>query len=748
MGRVAALWKQYSKSGPSLGSYGSPPPGIPFLQDSLTNAFIIVEVAFGANVNSSEPQSWNWFDITTDVRQADGSNISLTSLGRSDEASQSSPANCSFQLDNTSGNYTAYHPGSKWWPNVIRNTPIRVRLFINGTYYTRFQGQVDGWVPSWDVTCNLAVITVSASGKMRQLNQGKTPLRSALYRALSTSSPIVYWPCEDGSNSVSCASPIAGVNPLIPPTTAVDFSAAASAPIQFAAESGPSGSDNLPLYQNGSYMHAVIPYKTTTSWRMDCVVKTPIITGGASPTQFATVMQLGSTGDILVYEVDIYRAVNGGIDIKILDKNGVVSNSPVNTLDAGDGNWHYVSVRAVQNGAGIDMTAYVDQNSTTWTITPATLQPLNEIITSISAPSNQFITSLGHVSIWEPTTTLDGFSPASGWIGETATARLARLCQEQSITADIRGSSDTLMGPQSVDIFESLLRDCETTDDGLLVDGFGAGISFFTRQYRYNANASMSPDVALGQVDDPFEPIDDDQRNRNSVKVDRKNGSSSTVTDTSGPLGTDTIGLYDSLITVNSKDDSGLQHRAGWEVRKGTIQGFRHPTLGFNLAAIPALIPYWLSTTLSGRVDVLNVSSKAIQHPIGTVSLLVEGYSETLTPFDWGVVINCSLYDPWRVALIEGSGDNTWLVDAGSSTLVSPALVGDTSITVQTTDGIFWSTSAGDYPRAISVGGIQVTVTAVGAASGSNQAFTVNALRYALPAGSAVTLWHPAMIAL
>jgi hypothetical protein len=758
--RTAALWLELNAEDPLgdvfadpfedlvLSKGGSSPPGTPFLTDVLSGAYVIVEAAFGASVKSAEPQTWTWYDITTDVRQADGSNISIT-IGRADESSQASPGNCQFALDNTSGNYSKDHPGSKYWPYVRRNTPLRVRLYINGTFYTRFQGYVDGWVPSWDESANLAIVSVSASGVLRRLQQGKSPLQSSLFRAIhGTANLVQYWPCEDGSQSVQAANDVAGGNPLVPPTVALDFSPAPSAPIKFAAQDGPSGSASLPEFQVGSYMATSIATTSTTSWRVDFVLKVTVPSGG-SPHKYATAMQLGSTGDIKVYEIDIYRPGEGGFTIALLDKNNVVSYNPANLVDAGDGNWHYISIRMVQNGAGIDVTFYVDSTATTYTITPAVLQPINEIFVGVSA-SNPAITSIGHIALWEPTTSIDIFSPASGWSGETSTTRFNRLCGEQSIFAQQIGpSSTTTMGPQGQDTFTNILREDETTEDGLLVDGLSAGLTFISRSARYNAVALMQPDMAADppQVDNPFAPTDDDQRDRNIVKVDRKNGSSATVESASGDLGTDTIGDYDTSVTVNTQTDDVLLARAAWEVNKGTAPGFRYPTLAFNLAATPLLISTWLSTSLSGRIDVLNVTSKATQHPPGTISQILEGYNEVLTPFDWDVVANCSPYGPWRVAVVEGSGDTEYRVDSDSSTLSQSYAPGVTSISVATSGGTLWTTSASDFPMDLSVGGIQVTATAASGSS-SPQTFTVNATSYGLAAGSTVKLWRPPVIAL
>jgi hypothetical protein len=741
---IAALWDEFLDEDPygdPIGSTqprgaSSPPGGIPFLQDVLTNAFIIVEVAFGANINSSEPQFWNWYEITTDVRQADGGGIGIT-VGSSDESSQASPASCNFSLDNTSGNYSPYNPASKWWPNVVRNTPVRVRLYINGTYYTRFQGQINGWIPSWDTSCNLAVITMSASGKLRQLQQGKTPLRSPLYRAITQSSPAAYWSLEDGSSATQAASGLPGGTPLVVGSSAPKFGSKAM-----------TGSAPVVDFSGGGQIAASIATTSSTSWRLEFEAIFPTGQTGSPSLKVVTWYTQGSANEWWIGVTSF--SGSPVLELGFTTNAGLFEDIFTALTSIFDGNTHQIRVDASQSGSNIKTVTTVDGIiADTYSAAVGTLGPITGVALNSEGSTSTLLPAIGHLSIWAPySSSVNTTTAATGWLGETASARLVRLCNEEGVTIAISGVSDTAMGSQTVDTFENLLRECETTDDGLLYDGFGPGLSFATRQFRYNAVAMLNPDVSLGQVDDPFEPVDDDQRNRNLVTVNRKNGSSAIVEQTTGSLGTDAIGIYDTSVTVNTKDDSNLSFRAGWEVRKGIAEGFRYPTLNLNLAATPIIIPAWLATPLSGRIDVMNVSSKAIQHPPGTVSLLAEGYTETLTPFDWDVTINCSPYDPWRVALIEGSGDNAWRVDAGSSTLVNPALVGDTSITVQTTDGLFWSTSAGDYPRTISVGGVQVTVTAVGAASGSNQTFTVDALQYALPAGSTVALWHPPAIAL
>jgi hypothetical protein len=305
------------------------------------------------------------------------------------------------------------------------------------------------------------------------------------------------------------------------------------------------------------------------------------------------------------------------------------------------------------------------------------------------------------------------------------------------------------MGTQSSATLLDLLRECETADDGVLYDGRGPGLAYVARPVRYNAPVAITVDAAAYQLAAPFAPADDDQRNRNKVKVDRKGGATATYEDSGGPLGTAQIGTYDSSLTLNTDTDDGLLDRAAWEVHKGTVDApYRYPRLNLDLVAMPALVDGWLTAEVSSRVDTLNVASKTVQHPPGDIALLLEGWAEQLAPTAWTVAGNCSPFQPWRVAVIEGGGDGRWRIDSGSSTLAAGAAAGATSISVASSNPVeVWSTAAGDYPRDIDVGGVKVTATAVAGAT-SPQTFTVAALPYPLTAGWQVKLWRPPTIAL
>lgn len=756
-GGVAARLAGWARShrnlpGPLLGASLA---GLPFLTDVFgANARLLVEAAFGANVKANA-DTWSWTDITADVRYADGGRVTVSPVGRADETSKSQPAGCVFQLDNTRGDYSK-SPASKWYPYIRRNTPIRVRVTLDGSsWYVRFQGYANGFTPSWDTSANLAVVSVSAAGVLRRLQQGTSPLKSPMYRAASALSPLAHWPLEDASGVTLAGSSVSNGLPLTVTTAGPVFGKTGA--------DAPGGAVSA-VEVTAGVLSGALAGTSTAGWAVSFAFRG--VKSAASATLGSEVNSVSwhANGYRWMLEIydddpDIIHGVLVGPRQIGSEANRVsavtADGTAANTERPLDGNWHTVVVQATQSGSNATVNLYYDGSLAATKTGAHTLGALSGAVAcpdlTLFPVFNLDTFEVSHIAFYETTTAPTGVADATdGYTGESTSARLARLCTEEGVPLNVVGSSTTTMGVQGVDTFVNLLRECETTDDGVLYDGRSSGLSYVTREARYNAATALTADMSADppQVALPFVPVDDDQRNRNKMKVDRKNGSSATYEDATGTLGTSAIGVYDSSVTVNTEDDTGLLFRAGWEVHKGTVDSpYRYPALSLDLAAVPVLAPGWLAMDVSSRIAVANVTSKATQHPPGTLDLLLEGWSETLSPFDWAANANCSPYQPWRVGVIEGTGDTAWRIDSGGSTLSAAAAVGATSLTVAVTDGLLWSTSAGDYPRDINVGGVQVTATAVSGAS-SPQTFTVTALPYALTAGWSISLWRPTTIAL
>lgn len=733
--------------------------GIPILTNILSGVLMAVEIAWGADLTDTTGASWVWVDESANLRYADVG-VQIT-IGRVDEISLTPPASCSFVLNNNSARYSANNPLSVLWPTVKRNTPVRVRVSLdNGaTWVIRFQGYANGFAPSWDSSAREARVTVSAADILRRLGQGTTPLRSPLERKnVADPTVVAYWPLEDTSGTGSSAFP--------------NGSAMSVTGVTFASNSEIPGSDALPVLTATAALSGTVPTHTfTTNWQVDWYGKLP----ATPPTAAAILMRIATTGSVIAYW-DIVLNTSGTAELvgrgpggaTVIDIPGLGGASPLTdrwchlyfTVKAGE--WQYSQVDAIADGT----THRFDIG-----VFSGTIGDVRGVATPPSAGLAGI--AMGHVAVRDVYHTFSDISGAGsvlvagGYAGEAPIDRLTRLCGEEGVPLVVKNfySSTIVMGPQRIDTFLNLLRACELTDSGFLYGGLSAGLFYQGISQRYDQATAMTLNAAGADLQYDLTPADNDQRNRNKVTVSRRNGSSATAKDTLGPLGTGAngIGTYDTAFTVDAFDDSGLVDRASWEVHAGTIPGFRYPRINLSMLTNKTLTGRWLARADSSgpvipgcRIDITNLSSVLLQHPVGTVPLVLEGYSETLDSINWTAQGNCSLnsvYDVHKVNdVLLGRLDVAVdpVTGAAKSSLGAGAAGGATSLTVATAAGSqVFSQAAGDYPSQILVAGVAVTVTAVSGTT-SPQTFTVTAstVTKALPNGSDVTLYTPGALRL
>ncbi|MGW3427490.1 carbohydrate binding domain-containing protein [Streptomyces melanosporofaciens] len=110
---------------------------------------LLVEAAFGYSVTDPAPV---WTDITGFVDIGAGVSINR---GSSDELSQVQAGTCSLILDNSDGRFTSGRAASPYYPNVRKNTPIRVRVISTGKNWISnpsFESGLDGWQKTFSPT--------------------------------------------------------------------------------------------------------------------------------------------------------------------------------------------------------------------------------------------------------------------------------------------------------------------------------------------------------------------------------------------------------------------------------------------------------------------------------------------------------------------------------------------------------------------------------------------------------------------
>jgi len=715
-------------------SFAVGPAAVTVLANNTVTASLEISVAWGADA-TADPDTWLWSDITADVLVDDGEHVTWT-VGRQDEASEAQPAQAVIRLDNRAGDYSL-GPQSRRWPYVRRATPLRIRVTYSGTVYARFLGFIDVWQPEWDQTGQKAVVTVTASGLMRRLKQGKGAVPSPLRRYLTARDEVVaYWPMEDGASAKSAASAIEGHPPL---------SCSIGAP-QFADDSSTFVASAALPDMDFSNLQAVVPaFTTTTAWQVRVLVSIP--EGGLNDgVPLLTVYTQDTTA---VWAWGVNYGVGG--TLRILAYGSEFSPAYEDTGAVAfemDGHPCQLTLSVWQDGADIawELATIEPSNpSTASTFGSAILGETNSdparLVLCRGGLANPI---MGHCYIEDSVSTiLDVGSALSAHHRERAHDRFARLCEENGLTYGVDGYSAASepMGVQPRAGLAEMLRECEVAEQGFVVDAIALTqhLALVARASRVRTTADTT--LTAGDLLD-LTVVDDDQTLRNRATASRPDGGTATVSDTDGPLGTTAVGIYEDSVTVNCAYDAQVPSYAGWLVHLGTGQGFyRYPSLRLDLAACtPARIPELLLLSPTRRVDVTGLSTYRTQHPAGTIESTLVGVTNIVDRFSWVMECNLAPYQPWKIAKTATDATYGFRTTSSGSTLSAQATAGATTLSVATPSGPLWTTAGGDFPMSITVGQLAVSVTGISGGS-SPQTFTLStALSITRPSGSVVQL--------
>jgi hypothetical protein len=433
----------------------------------------------------------------------------------------------------------------------------------------------------------------------------------------------------------------------------------------------------------------------------------------------------------------------------------------------------YITLDVVQVGTGIEVrlghvgltvdpgTAAPDAPvvlASTTTVSSSTLRGITGI--TLSGTENLEGGSISQVSIYGDNADLsmpDRFPRALvGRTGDTVAERLRRFSIENNVRIDVIGDADLIMGAQGTAGFLDLVKEGVNVDQGIFLDGLGPGLTYVTRTEAYSRAASLTLDTEQGHILTPLDTQQDDQGRINDYTARNPEGSEAQFSQPDGPLGTDTVGTYDSSGEHRAAFPEDLYGIAGFKVAQGTVGGFRYPRLEveFGKPLTSTKAQQWLDTLPFGRID---VDSLQLDTTAPDVRFLLRGWKEKWNSRSWHVTMNVSPYDAWSVvALANDTGDTgdfiLWMAeDEGASTIVADVAPGASSFQVTTTgSGPVWTQTADDIDGLhIVVGGLKIPVTNITGAT-SPQTFTVDstAVLKALSAGTAVAVFNPPILGL
>lgn len=686
-----------------------------------------------------------WVDVSSLVLYENRIRINR---GRKPGQRRAGAASCRLTFKNPDKWLSPRNVSSPWYGLLRRNTPLRVWLNPGSGDSLRFTGNVPQWPAVARGHPNDRRVTVTAYGVRNRLERGtEPPALSAQYRYLSAQSTLSYRPMEgEGGNTVPG-----------PP---------GSAPLPDLARGG-SFSDVFGARRRTGIAHVgeggSVAVGSDSSWRVEVDAKYPLGQGGAG--NYAVVLKWlcnGAVGQWRLFDDTT------GIGLIYNTSSDGVAHFIQSSVNAYDGLWHHYRIDVSQSGANISVTLYQDGISILSTsIASLTMGQVSSWLVTDETPDMgaERMPAVGHVVIQGPIpSSSESYEAFTGWTGETAAGRFARICGEEGISATVNELyvDAITMGPQLPASVPTILDECENACEGLIDDTVGGELRLSTLRSRYNGALMMTLDYGSTGVADILPPLapSDNDGGMNDWTITRPGGGTGQYVKTTGPNNINDpeddpqgIGHYADGDEVNLSTDGSLIHSAGWRVHRDTVDEPRYPSVKFSLTKSPRLIPAWRACDIGSRIAITNGPDD-----VGPADpdLILEGFEEVFDQTDWTADAYLEPASVYRVALVapaSGWETTTPRLDCSGSTLSTALNTTTTAVALAITDTCVWTHDYGDYP--ITIGGEDMMVTAVTAAAGTYPARTqtltvtrsVNGAVLSHAAGAEVHVRHPIILA-
>ncbi|MFJ4907729.1 hypothetical protein ACIQCR_24560 [Streptomyces sp. NPDC093249] len=614
--------------------------------------------------------------------------------------------------------------------------------------HVRLEGEVPAWPPERHISGNDSVVAITPGGIMRRLGIGRKPLDSALRRLVTASGPVECWPLTDGSEATQGAA-LRGGPPMAPApgSTRLAWAGGELAPWVEPVLRADTGAT--------SDLSATAPPSTAAAagWSLDWS------RSGQAGTEFVRLTDRG-TGTAQLQWVVVTDSATGAVRVlveRIGTEDGPQMLVNLTSVAIFDDAPHHLRLKTVPSGSITVWYLYIDgvlAATDAWSTAGAALRTVR--VTALLGAVGSTPLSLGYVTYWGP-----GEPPAAevhraltGMTGESAGARVARVAAEQGVPLRLDGeaASTTPLGVQTRQTFLDTLETATDADMGLLLDQRDArALLVRARHTLYTQAPAVTLTYAGGIISGEFRPVDDDRLARNEVTTKRADGGEHTATETVGrmsvqdpPLG---IGRYDEADTYSLAADEQTIGQAWWRLHVGVYGGLRYPRVTVDLAN-PRAFPLIADLLAADVGDLLRLRLLPREYGTGA-DLLIRGYTETISAKGWTITFICDPGAPWRVGIYDDPANGKY--DTSGCQLTTGITATATSFSVTTTTGLRWTTTPGEMPLVLTVGGEEIRVTAV-TGNGLTQTLTAvrstNGVIKPHPAGTPVSLARPAVYAL
>ncbi len=605
--------------------------------------------------------------------------------------------------------FTAQSAGATSWTDPQGNTwTVNGTATIDGRSY-RYHGEMSSLPVAWDPSGRDIWVPFQAGGLLRRLQQGTTPVLSAMRRAILQdalfTTLLAYWPCEDGTGATQIASGLPGGQAMLigagspafqnqPGAPSADQSFDCSAALPQVGQS--TWAANVPIYTSaGTDVATFLLLIPSGGLGLNTTLMTVAVgsAGHSVSAQYST----GSGGSLNLYND------SGSLGTAMTGVNGVpllvqLSNTPGTTT---------CTLTALPLGPGAVPAVFSSASGFSGHFHTVTINPNLD---------NEGQTEIGQIAVTtvaaqDITTLQDAFNAHTG---ETAGNRFARLCAENSVAARIYGYPDITqpMGAQPIDTLTAILQSCEDADRGMMYEPSEClGLGYRTLASMCNQVPAVTLDYSAAEVGDQenspvsLTSVDDDQYTRNDITLTRQSGNTTgssvqaQLDDGSAmsisPPESGGVGDYASSTDVNTETDAQLPDIAQWMVHVGTVSEERYPQVVTGLHRLPIIATGLGFTIQDVRIgDYVAVENTPAWLPPGDIKQVVAGVTETLTSFLFQVSWNAVPESPYEPAILDDPV--TGRLDTDGSTLHANITSGATTMQVDTTNAAspLWTTDA------------------------------------------------------
>lgn len=505
---------------------------------------VIVEVQFTAGV---------WTDISSYVYEVH------TNRGRNSQLDRMEAGTCDLILNNKDRRFDPSNTSSPYYPNVVPVRPIRVRALWSASYYPRFQGFVEDWTPRWRGRHGEVEVRCVDAFEWLSLRKLGNPFALEMME----DSPRAFWRLNENSGPTAIDSSGNGYNGTY--VGSPTFSQ--SDPIT----DGEDGAVQFPFnaYVDAGTGPAIVG---TGAFTVELFFKA---LGGAAAYNFFQQNPFGA-----IYSINIQMQADGDL-VFWTERSGLDSTVVTSGVNFRDGNWHHLVCRRSAGGTMTIVVDKVERVSSALTIRDLSVGSIKFGGLSSDVPTTFVMDEVALYNTEVSKARTDAHYDATGaWGGQLSGTRVTSVLDMVNWSASDRAidaGRSTLQSAPDLDAQSALehLLDVAQTENGAL---------YMTRdgkvKFRQRLNLSSTASYTFGDAGGaelPYVdvvPVYSKDLIRNHVQVTRKDGNTSSASDTTS-IAAYLERFYSKSSIANT--DTEAQNDALW-----TLAHYKDPILQFK----------------------------------------------------------------------------------------------------------------------------------------------------------------------